>query len=106
MNQNSSARDLSVTNDNNVTDGSESDSSVADSDSNANEMAAIEPTQQQSNIGNIQINASNDITIGNRIIYHGPVTIQQQIVNQNRADQQASGSNINRSANILSQPGE
>lgn len=95
MIRNSSARDL--------TDGSESDSSVVDSDSNANEMASFEPTRQQSKIGNIKIKSSNDITVGNRIIYHGPVTIQQQIVN--RADQQASGSSINRSANVLSRPG-
>lgn len=106
MNRNSSARDLSVTNYNNVTDGSESDSSVADSISNANERAAFEPTRQQSNIGNIQIHGSNDITVGNRIIYQGPVTIQQQIVNKHRADQQAAGNKINRSANILSRPGK
>lgn len=106
MNRNSSDRDLSIINYNNLTDGSESDSSVTDLVSNANGVAAFEPTRQQSNIGNIQINSSNDITVGNRIIYQGPVTIQQQIVNQHRADQRAAGNNINRSANILSRPGK
>lgn len=104
--QNAVFQGSNVPNDITSTDESDDDSSIVDSVSSGNELVALEPLGQQSNIGNIRISTSNDVTIGNRIIYKGPITIQQQVVNQNRPDLQPTSSNVNRSANALRQPGE
>ncbi|XP_031639443.1 peptidoglycan recognition protein 1-like [Contarinia nasturtii] len=46
-----------------------------------NETIEIEP--QIPNIGYVQVNNSSDVTFGNRINYHGPVTIH--VTNQNQS---------------------
>lgn len=85
-----------------VTDGSESD---AESTANGNDD--IEPTRQRLNIGNVQINNCNDVTLGNRIIYQGPVTIHQRVVYRNRHDPEADSSGAgNQAVDALSRPGE
>lgn len=86
-------------------DESDFDSSIADSISTGSELAVFDPPRQQTSIGNIRIRASNDVTIGNRIIYRGPVTIHQQVISQ-RYYPQAAASTSNRNANIPRQLGE
>lgn len=67
-----------------VSSSDESDDNIVESISNGNETIRIEPPRQESNIGHIVIRQSNDVTIGNRIIYNGLVTIHQPLSNQNQ----------------------
>lgn len=75
MDQNSIVRTSNVANDLSSMD--ESDSSFIDSVSNENEAVEFQPPCQQSNIGHIRIKKSNEIIVGNRIIY--TVNIRQRI---------------------------
>lgn len=70
---------------------------------NENEMIDLQQQQQQlqmPNFDEIRVNRSKDITIGNRIIYQGPITIHQHVLNQNQSNQQAP----NQAVEILNQP--
>lgn len=103
-NRNASVRNSNAKHDIDSTDESESDFSIPKSVSNDNEGVAFGPSLP-SNIGIVRIKTSNDINIGNKIVYERPVIIQQPILYKNRPDLQASVNNVYQSANVLSQPG-
>lgn len=102
---NSIVRRPNVPDDISSIDESDFDTSVSDSISTGSELVDFDPSRPQNNIGSIRIRESNDVTIGNRIIYRGPVTIQQQVITQRHVPQ-AGTSTGNRIANAPRQPGE
>lgn len=100
MNSNADERAIAVYQNASSSDISETNSSV---ESVANEIESVdfESPALASNIGRITIRESSDVTIGNRIIYNGPVTIHQ-----NQSDHQRSDSNQMRFAELLNRSGE
>lgn len=79
---------------------SETDSSIFESVSNEIEAVHFKPPPMESNIGHIIIKESNDVTIGNRIIYNGPVTIHQSQSDQQRSDSNRLSELLNRSGEL------
>lgn len=103
INSNTDEKAIAVIENVSSSDESETDSSIVESVSNGNEAVPFELPRMEPNIGHIVITTSNDVTIGNRIIYNynGPVTIHQ-----NHSDQQRSDSNVNLLVDSLNRSGE
>lgn len=94
-NQNDEKSDSSV-----VSSSEESDDESAKSIPSGNENnRAAQMSRHKSNIDQVLISSSNDVTIGNRIHYHGPVVIHQQQFNQNQ------NNNQNQFAEVINQQG-
>lgn len=77
----------------------DADESIANG--NENDINS-ESSRKRSTIGLIKINNSNDVTIGDKIIYQGPVTIHQHVFNRN----EVTNNNVNENLEILNLPGE
>lgn len=80
---------------------SDSDSSIEEL-SNENGCLIQDPLVRDTNIGCVVIQSSSNVHLGHKIVYNGPVTINQ---NPNPQNEQIDRESENRMAEILNQPG-